>query len=159
MSSQNQINVEIPQKLVDDAVRDLQRIKTDFSPYLQGLTAKQRKSLFKMGDKTVSTVQKIETYVISNPEFVPAYMNVEEFRKDVTVVNILEEMGTLAQQIATDVSDTRMLAGHEGLVTGMFYYGMVKEAFSRGVASARVIYEDLQARFSRGSYKPRANKE
>ncbi|WP_432671475.1 hypothetical protein [Flavobacterium sp. SM2513] len=159
MSSQNQINVEIPKDVIDESVADLQKVRTRLAPYLQGLTVKQRKSIFKMGDKTVPTVQKIDSYVTTNPEFVPPYMNVEEFRKDVAVVNQLEEVFNLSGQIYMDVSDTRMLAVHEGLINGMFYYGMVREAFSRGVASARAIYEDLQARFSRGPYKPRANKE
>ena len=159
MSTQNQINVEIPEAVITSVVKKLQDCRTELAPYLQGLTAKERKSFFKMGDKTVATVQKIESYVQSNPEFIPPYMNTVDFVKDVTVVNQLEEINNLATQLATDVSDTRMLAGHEALVTGMFYYGMVKEAFTKGVATARAIYEDLQARFSRGPYNPRAKKE
>lgn len=68
-------------------------------------------------------------------------------------------MFILSGQIYTDVSDTRMPARHEVLVDEMFYYGMVKEVFSRGVVSSKAIYEDLQARFSRGPYKPRTPKE
>jgi hypothetical protein len=159
MSTPNQISIVIPQEVIDEAVINLQKVRSSLAPYLQGLTVKERKTIFKMGDKTVSTVQKIESYIETNPEFIPVYMSTEEFIKDVIVINQLTEIDNLATQIASDVSDTRMLAGHEALITGMFYYGSVKEAYSRGVVSARAIYEDLKARFTRGSYKTKAKKE
>ncbi|WP_432670141.1 hypothetical protein [Flavobacterium sp. SM2513] len=86
-------------------------------------------------------------------------MDTENFRKDIALVDALEEVGNLAFRLHTDVSDTRILAGHESLVTGMFYYVIVKEAFSRGAASTRAIYEDLQVRFSRGPYNIRIKKD
>ena len=67
MSTQNQISIEIPQTVIDDVVAKLQDCKTALAPYLQGLTAQERKDFFKMGDKTVATVEKTKTYVDTNP--------------------------------------------------------------------------------------------
>jgi hypothetical protein len=53
---------------------------------VQGLTVKERKTLFKLGKKTVSTVQKTKSYVDTNPEFIPFYMNKSEFLKNEKVV-------------------------------------------------------------------------
>ena len=157
MSTQNQIDVEIPQEVIDSVTRKINECKAELAPYMQGLTADERRDLFKMGDKTVATVQKTQSYVETNPEFIPAYMDVREFNRDVTVVNQLKPIEDLVQQLGVDVSDTRMLAGSEALQQALLYYGQVREADSKGVPSSRAIYEDLQPRFARRRAKPSEN--
>ena len=46
-----------------------------------------------------------------------------------------------------------MLAGSEALMAALLYYGRVKEAAAKGVASAIPIDDDLSKRFSRKSFK------
>ena len=149
MSTQNQISIVIPQAVIDTVTRNLQDCKTALAPYLQGLTNEERISLFKMGDKTVATVQKTKSYVDTNPEFVPSYMDRVEFLKDETVVTQLNPIANLARQITSDVDDTVMLSGSEALQEAMLYYGQVKEAASKGIPTAKPIYEDLSQRFSK----------
>ncbi|SHG23746.1 hypothetical protein [Chryseobacterium sp. OV279] len=149
MSSNNQISVEIPQNVLTEVSQKLQESRALLAPYLQALTADQRKSLFKMGDKTVATVQKVKAYLETNPEFVPAYMDKPEFLKDEAVVTGLNPLGNLAFQLASDIEDTVMLAGSESLVASMLYYGTAREAAEKGVAAAKPVYEDLKQRFSK----------
>ena len=153
MSTQNQISIEIPQTVIDEVISKLQECKSALAPYLQGLTADERMSLFKMGNKTVATVQKTKSYIDTNPEFVPTYMDNAEFLKDVTVVTQLSPIVNLAHQLASDADDTVMLSGSESLQEAMFYYGQVKEAASKGIPTAKPIYEDLKQRFSKKSKK------
>ncbi|HCR77278.1 MAG TPA: hypothetical protein DIW37_12915 [Chryseobacterium sp.] len=159
MSTNNQISVEIPQNVINEVTQKLQECKSLLAPYLQGLTTDQRKTLFKMGDKTVATVQKVKAYLESNPEFAPAYMDKTEFLKDEAVVTGLSPLGNLATQLASDIDDTIMLAGSEALVASMMYYGTVKEAASKGVNTAKPIYEDLSQRFSKKGNKINPKKE
>lgn len=106
-----------------------------------------------MGDKTVATVQKTKSYVVTNPEFVPSYMDKVEFLKDEAVITQLKPIVNLANQLSSDVDDTIMLCGVEALASALFYYGQVREANSKGVPTAKPIYEDLSERFARKSYK------
>lgn len=76
-------------------------------------------------------------------------MDKSEFLKDEALVSTLSPIGNLATQLATDVSDTIMLAGSEALQAAMLYYGQVKEAHSKGIVTAKPIYEDLSQRFIR----------
>ncbi|MCJ1807328.1 hypothetical protein MRP92_10455 [Flavobacterium covae] len=149
MATKNQISITIPQEVIDTVTLKLQECKTALAPYLQGLTAEDRSTLFKMGNKTVATVQKIKSYVETNPEFVPVYMDKAEFLKDEAVVSSLSPIGNLASQLSTDVNDTIMLAGSEALQSALLYYGQIKEAQSKGIATAKPIYEDLSQRFIR----------
>ncbi|MFC4686532.1 hypothetical protein ACFO4P_06235 [Epilithonimonas pallida] len=154
MSTKNQISVQIPATVINSVQEKLQECRTLLAPFLQGLTPDQRETIFKMGDKTVATVQKVEDYTETNPEFAPSYMDQPEFHKDVAVVNGLSPIRNLASQLTADLSDTIMLAGNEALIAALLYYGSVKEASSKGVATARPIYDDLSKRFSRKGNRP-----
>lgn len=153
MNNQNQISLEIPQEVIDQATQKVQELKTLFAPYLQALTVGEKEGLFKMGDKSVAGVQKVKSYLETNPEFKPSYMDQAEFLKDEKVVSQLSPIVNMLAQLFSDASDTVTIAGSEALTASLLYYGNVREAASKGVTSAVPIYEDLKQRFTRGTYK------
>jgi phage gpG-like protein len=153
MSTNNQISIVIPQNILNEVTSKLQECKTALAPYLQGLTADDRITMLKLGNKTVATVQKTKSYLDTNPEFAPAYMDKAEFLKDEATATQLSPIENLAHQLATDISDTIMLAGSEALYAALLYYGQVKEAHHKGIATAKPIYEDLSQRFAKTKRK------
>jgi hypothetical protein len=152
MSTPNQISTAIPAETLAEVLSHLQACKAALAPYLQALTTEQKHDLFKMGDKTVATVQKVKSYLETNPEFIPPYMDTKEFLKDEELVTGLDPLRNLAEQLASDLSDTAMLAGSEALVNALLYYGTAKEAAAKGVLAAAPIYEDLRQQFVRKNH-------
>ncbi|SHF98481.1 hypothetical protein SAMN05443549_1011083 [Flavobacterium fluvii] len=152
MSTQNQLSISIPDETIAAVLTNLQECKNLLEPYLRALTPDERHSILKMGDKSVATVIKTREYVVTNPQFVPSYMNAVEFVADATVVSQLTPITNLATQLSRNVEDTMMLAGGEAFQEALLYYGQIKEAASKGVPSAGPIYDDLKQRFAK---KPR----
>ena len=153
MSTQNQLSISIPEETIATVLKNLQDCKDLLQPYLHALTPEERHSILKMGDKTVATVMKTKDYVVTNPQFVPSYMNAAEFVADANVVSLLSPITNLAMQLSRNVEDTMMVAGSEALQEALVYYGQVKEAASKGVPSAGPIYEDLKQRFAKKTRK------
>ncbi len=153
MALENQISIEIPSDVIAEVTTKIQECRNVLAPYLQALTAEDRSGLFKMGNKSLPTVQKIKSYIETNPEFVPGYMQKDEFLKDEAVVAQLTPIANLTEQLFSDLDDTRLLAGSEALQAALLYYGQVKEANKKGVVSAKPIYEDLRQRFSKKTAK------
>ncbi|OWP83356.1 hypothetical protein BWK59_10945 [Flavobacterium davisii] len=149
MGIKNQISLEIPQSVLDEVQTKLKECKRLLAPFLQGLTPTERMEIFKMGDKTVATAQKVKSYLETNPEFAPTYMNKTEFLKDEAVVTQLSPLANIAEQLTRDLNDTVMLAGSEAIYSALLYYGQVKEAHTKGIPTAKPIYEDLSQRFSK----------
>ena len=149
MSTRNQLSISIPEETIAAVLQNLQNCKSLLEPYLLALTPEERHSILKMGDKTVATVLKTKEYVVTNPQFVPSYMNVDEFVANTTVVMQLTPITNLATQLSRDVEDTVMVAGSEAFQEALLYYGQIKEAASKGVPSAEPIYDDLKQRFAK----------
>jgi hypothetical protein len=66
MNTENQINIEIPQTIIDGIMQKLQECKMDLAPYLQQLNSNESMSLTKIGNKTIVTINTIQTDSIPN---------------------------------------------------------------------------------------------
>ena len=97
----------------------------------------------------MATAQKVKSYLDTNPEFIPNYMDKTEFLKDEAVISQLTPIANITEQLSRDLSDTIMLAGSEAIYGALLYYGQVKEAYVKGIPTAKPIYEDLSARFTK----------
>lgn len=148
--NKNVINVEIPQEVANQVIEKLQEVKTILAPYMAKLTIEERKNLAKMGDKTLAFVSKVMEYVETNPKFIPAMMNVENFKKDFKTHQQMVPFQTLSDQISEVVSDTSILAGNEAYTQALYYYGNIKFFAKTGDAEAKVIYQELSQRFPKG---------
>lgn len=124
--NKNAISVEIPQEVATQVTAKLQEIKTLLAPYTAHLTKEDRMNLAKMGDKSLAFVSKVMEYVQTNPKFIPAMMNAEEFKKDFNANQQMVPFQTLADQISEAVKDTAILTGNEAYVQALYYYGNVK---------------------------------
>jgi hypothetical protein len=145
--TENIISIQIPESDIKQVMEYLSKIQEVLKPYLIALSPDERQRMLKMGDKTVSFVDKTLDYVKSNPEFVPTYMNVLEFEKDATAVKNLMSMLNPVVQIEQGINDTEMLAGSEAYTAALIYYNSVKQAAKNNIPNAAAIYDDLSKRF------------
>ncbi len=151
--TENIISIQIPESDVKQVVEYLGKIQEILKPYLIALLPDERQKMLKMGDKTVSFVEKTLDYVKSNPEFVPSYMNILEFEKDATAVKNLVSMQNPMVQLEQGINDTEMLAGSEAYTAALIYYNSVKQAAKNNVPNAAAIYDDLSKRFDKQGKK------
>lgn len=147
MSHENRSATLIPQNVIDEITKNLQSIQAALLPYSISLTDYERKTMGKMGDKTVAFVQKVADYLNTNSNFAPSYMDKEELQNDVKNALNLEPVLKLAEQVYNNLSDTSMVCGSEAYTSSLMYYNNVRQANKDGAAHARQIYDDLAQRF------------
>jgi hypothetical protein len=94
MNTENQINIEIPQKIIDGIMQKLQECKTDLAPYLQQLNSNENLSFTKIGTKTVAAINTIQ--IESNTEFIPDFSVKVEFFKDDAMLSHTNPIQNLA---------------------------------------------------------------
>ena len=152
---QNQVTL-IPPEIITQAVDLSNQLNALLTPYMEALTAHERKGILKMGDKTIPFVTKTLGYAHSNPQFAPQYMNTQGLSDDITVVNGLTQIEQPVKNLVKQLDDTIMIAGSEAYVVALMYYNAVKEAAKRNVPAAKAIFDDLKIRFERAHKKEAA---
>lgn len=143
------ISAEIPEaelQVVKDALR---MIQDTLAPYLIALSPEQRRDIPKMRERTKPFVSKVTAYAVSDAQFVPPYLEVQEMKKDYNMALTLTQIHREVAQLESNLSDTAMLAGSEAYLAALTYYNSVKTAERMSVPGAKSIYEDLKKRFER----------
>lgn len=143
----NLVSVKMPQKDMASAIEKLNELLGILKPYLVALTPDERRDLPKMSDGNAPFVDKSVHYARTNPELVPAFVNVDELEIDIKAVTDLSQLYRLAEKLCSGLSDTIMLSGSEAYVAALAFYKSVKVAANMNVQGAQPIYEDLKKRF------------
>ncbi len=127
----------------------LKTIETVLIPKLKTLTVEERKGLLKMGDKTLAFTTKTLDYANSKPEYIPSFMDANEFKVDMEAISELRPIFNSVNLILEALDDSIMLSGSEAYTAALMYYNNVKLGANSNVSGAKSIYEDLKQRFPR----------
>ena len=143
---ENKVSISVSTAAAANIVDAIQEIERNL-PLLINLTVEERKSLLKMGDKTLAFVGKTLDYAKQNPTLVPPFLDMVEFEKDVTAVQALSSILKPLQQLTEKLDDTTMQAGSEAFAAALVFYTSVKAAAKAGVPGMKTMFDDLQTRF------------
>ncbi len=150
-----------PNPIPVDVAMAVQKLLTEaanlLNPYMNGLSADERRRLPKMSDKTVAFVDKTENFTISHPAFSPAILDVAAFEKNAAATRSLRLIANLLVTMQSDVSDSMTVTGSEAYLAARYYYNSVKYAARQGDESAKPIAEDLGKRYP-GSTRKKPDK-
>ncbi|MEZ5387226.1 MAG: hypothetical protein R3F13_17085 [Prosthecobacter sp.] len=116
-------------------------------PFLLNLTKTERIELPKLGAKSLGFDEQCASYMTSNPNLVPPYVDPAEEAKDRALRLVLADIWRELRQLCEKVDDTLMLVGSEIWMADLSFYQTVKQAARRDVAGADTLYDDLKQRF------------
>ena len=157
---QNLFATTIPEAVLKKALGFFQQGAAELRPYLQALTPEERSAMLKMGAKTVDFVQKAYGYASTNPSFVPAFLDLEEFARDSAGLTGLTPIQQLLAGLALDTESTMMLAGSDAYAAALIIYNNVKFLAKNKQPGAQAAYDDMSQQFpgNGGGRPPKALK-
>ncbi|MDR2138380.1 MAG: hypothetical protein LBP50_02360 [Tannerella sp.] len=145
--------VPIPPEVLAQAQANIDSAISLLAPYLLPLTPKERHDLPKMGDKTLSFVEKALEYAHRYPQLCPSYFNISNFDVDMADATGLRTVHISTKQLFGNIDDTVMVAGSEAYQAALIFYNAAKAAAAQNIPGAKEIYRDLKARFPRMKHK------
>ncbi|MDR2691097.1 MAG: hypothetical protein LBB73_02180 [Dysgonamonadaceae bacterium] len=140
----------IPKDLIDEFLMKLDEAVKPLRPYLSPLTPESRKTILKMGDKSLALVEKTSELAAVNPQFCPSYFNLSDLNIDLTDAVSLRVVVNRLEQITREVEDTMMIAGNEAFTQTLTFYNAVKQAARDNVPGAQALFDELKKRFAFG---------
>jgi hypothetical protein len=152
---ENKHVIPIPSEVLAQAQTNIDATLALLAPYLLPLTPAERHDLPKMGDKTLSFVEKAQDYAHQYPALCPSYLDLQAFDTDMTDATGLRKVHIVAKQLSSDIDDTVMGAGSEAYQAALVFYNAVKAAAAQDIPGAKEVYNDLKARFPSIKRKPK----
>jgi len=143
----NRISTVIAPEVLQSATASLQAAVDALKPQLITLGTLDQRKMPRLGDKNEVFVFKTLSYALSNPEFMPTFVDIGEFKKDADLIQALRPLLRLTQQFADLLKDTIGLAGSEALQAALPYYATTKTAAKMGQPHAITIADDLSTQF------------
>ena len=135
----------------DEILTKINTIKQQL-PFLIDLTTEERRSLTKMGDKSSAFVTKALEVATQNPDFLPRAFNIEEMRKDVELMQMLQPILMVINQLQDLIEDTYMQVGSEAYSAALNIYNYAKNSPSGSALEG--VAEELGRRFARKPRQP-----
>lgn len=112
------ISATLAQTDRDAVLQAIATIKEKLS-FLVDLSADDRQTLPKMGDKSRAFVSKALEVAAQNPEFLPRSFDLEEMRKDVQLFEALYPVLLSLTQLQELVDDTSLAVGSEAYAAAL----------------------------------------
>lgn len=135
---------------------DVQAVKDAFAavltklPFLVNLSSDERQALVKTGPDSVSFVQNALTAAQGNPKIFPQSFDVSGFERDVILFATMTELLTLAEQIVSQLDDTRLAIGSEAMQAAIQAYKYIQTA-AKTTPGLKPVAEQLGERFQRAN--------
>lgn len=145
--NENRISISLSPADITEINEAINTLSAKLQPILIGLEAEAKRGLAKIGERRISYVDKTVQYAQHNPEFLPAFIDPAEFKKDFDAFVMLSAFLRPLAQIVRNLDDTAALCGSEALTATNAYYGSVKQGVKMGVPNAKAVFDDLSQRF------------
>jgi len=131
--------------LSDDDVKEIKAAITTIQtkmPFLVNLTAVERQSLFKMGDKRLAFVQNSLKAAEGNRGILPNSFDYDGYVKDCELAAKLTDVLMALRQITEQTDDTLMAVGSEAVSNSLTVYDYVKTA-AKKTAGLKTVADQL----------------
>lgn len=115
---------------------------------LMALQPSQRRMLIKMGDKSEAFCRQTLVVLEQNPQIVPPSLDVQEAKRDLTLIDDFRPRMVRLQRLAARATDTQTALGSDLMAFALEGYSLLKlSGKNQGLEELR---RHLSARFNRG---------
>ncbi len=146
MSNITRIDNPFTQADFDDAMAALDLLGQTLDES-KGLSPRAKSRLFRMGKANLGFVEAASRSLKAMPNVRPAYIDPEEFEKDVMLIRNSKALRLKLLEIASRMEDTEILVGDHAFRSSLAIYGVVQSAFRTGFAGAEPYYQEMKERW------------
>lgn len=147
MQVENKVKIQFTEEEKQTLTTGLNQVGGILKAKMISLSPERKKSMLTMGDKSLSFVSKCLMFANQNPDFIPNYLDKEEWTIDLQAWNELNPYYARIQELNSLLNDTIALCGNEAFRQALTFYNSVKQASKDNIPGAKVIYEELKQQF------------
>ncbi|WP_378187627.1 hypothetical protein ACE939_04665 [Aquimarina sp. W85] len=111
------------------------------------LSSDQRKNYKSIASQNNKVVEQALQYMDHHPEWVPNFIDKEEFDRDFLISNQIDSRLQLIQDITQRLKDTKILLDHDIYNNVLSFYRMVRHLATEKEPGANTVYQDIKRIF------------
>lgn len=141
------ISVQFTDAEKNELVHCITRLEELLDGKVVNLTPEQRQQYGRIGEKSEYWIQRVEQWMGHKPEVIPYYLDVDEFKKDVELRNLLKPLLDKISLVTESMDDTTLLLSTDIYNMALAYYRNIKIVSRANVPGTTEIYQDLSSKF------------
>jgi cell division septation protein DedD len=146
----DRVSYVFSQEEIDGLNQDIASIQSRLSNVVVNLSPEMRRLIASMGDGSHPFVEYSLKYAHERPEFIPGFVDINEFQNDWDLAMQLKDLQRKLQILLENVNDTLLAAGADAFAHARYYYEGAKAGKKANMAGADTVVDNLKKRFNRG---------
>jgi hypothetical protein len=136
-------NPDMPQNIITMLNHDLNAIKELLDSFSQHLRALDRRRLNGVGIKKLGFIERAYELALENGEFLPHYLTLEKFGKDIEYFMDFRSLTDVVSQIREQLWNITIQSADIAYTDALEFYASVREAAKRRVDAAETLNNAL----------------
>ncbi|WP_103067985.1 hypothetical protein [Aquimarina sediminis] len=137
----------------DEELNNLNKAITMLNKALHGktvnLTPEQRGQYGRIANQNKLIVDKAKSYMEQHPDWIPRFLDKEEFDRDYIARKQIETQVQLLESLSQQLVDTRTLLDYDNYTNALSFYRMMRFLAGENEPGAKSVYEDMKVLFKR----------
>ncbi|WP_025744019.1 hypothetical protein [Aquimarina pacifica] len=151
MALENLISISFTDQELKTLDEYLSGVQTILSGKTINLTPEQRQQYGRIANQNKLIVDKVKGHMEQHPEWIPRFLDKEEFDKDYVARKQIEDRVQLLENLSQQLIDTKTLLDHDNYTNALTFYRMMRFLAGENEPGAKTVYNDMKVLFSKTS--------
>lgn len=156
--SVNKISAAVPQDAENSVIQKVKEVR-ELLPFLIDLPKDERLRMSRLSRRYVDFVDRGLLHAKAHPHYMPPFLSIDEFSKDVELKNCLHRILAEVDSLSERLRDTVLQVESEAYTSARVFYKSVKAAAKEGAEDAERIAKDLAYHYKKRSSKQEGEEE
>ncbi len=155
MALENLISVDFSNEEIQKLSKGISLIKEALEGKTINLTPDQRLQYGRIANQNKLIVDKAKSYMEQHPNWVPRFLDKQEFDRDYTSRQQIETHVQQLESLTQQLLDTKTLLDHDNYTNTLSFYRMMRFLARENEPGAKSVYEDMKVLFKRNGVTPK----
>ncbi len=157
MALENLIGVTFSDKELHQLTHGIQAIREVLSGKTINLTPEQRGQYGRIANQNKLIVDKAKSYMEQHPDWVPRFVDKEEFDRDYETRQQIEAHVQMLENLSQQLIDTKTLLDYDNYANALSFYRAMRYLAGENEPGAKTVYKDMKVLFKKNSAIPLVN--
>jgi len=149
MALENLISITFSDEELNNLNQSITMLKKALHGKTVNLTPDQRGQYGRIANQNKLIVDKAKNYMEQHPEWIPRFLDKEEFDRDFTARKQIETQVQLLENLSQQLIDTKTLLDYDNYTNALSFYRMMRFLAGENEPGAKAVYQDMKVLFKK----------